>query len=171
MKAINITGERYGRLTAIRQEGSSGGQRMWICICDCGKETKVRQSDLRRGKTKSCGCFKNELIAAAKLKHGGNRRTKVERLYGVWSGIKTRVDNANRECYKNYGGRGIKLCEEWRDYSKFKEWAMNNGYQPDAKRGKCTIDRIDVDGDYNPQNCRFVDRATQNRNRRKNKHG
>ena len=136
---------------------------MWKCKCDCGNEKIVRGSDLTTRKTSSCGCYRKEKTSVTHTIHGG----KNSRLYAVWCDIKQRCNNSNNPIYKYYGERGIKLCEEWtNDFNVFREWAIKNGYDENAKRGKCTIDRIDVNGNYEPSNCRWVSMAEQNLNKR-----
>lgn len=163
--------DRYGRLTVLyevpkadRPKGYTS--RMFVCVCDCVNVTKpITLSDLKRGKTKSCGCFHLERIKAANTKHGDGH----SRLNCVWQNMKQRCYNTKMRDYPLYGGRGIKICDEWRDdYSAFRKWAFENGYDPDAKRGETTIDRIDVNGDYEPSNCRIVTQKAQCNNLRKN---
>lgn len=162
------TGQKFGRLTVIERAENKGLKVAWLCKCDCGNTCVVQAHVLKSGGTKSCGCLKAENNRATWTKHNGCK----ERLYGVWSDIKKRCYNPNYKQYKDYGGRGIQVCEEWRqDYSAFKEFAEANGYDPCAKFGDCTIDRIDVNGDYCPENCRFVDMKVQNNNRRNSRNG
>lgn len=105
------------------------------------------------------------------IKHGGRKRNCTDRLYYVWQKMRLRCCDKKDKSYKNYGGRGISVCDEWRnDYAAFRAWAFANGYNESAKRGDCTLDRIDVNGDYCPNNCRWVSMAEQCRNTRKNKY-
>ena len=153
--ANDLSGQKFGRLTVTsRAENANDGHAQWNCICDCGNKTIVIGSMLKSGATKSCGCLVKETVT----KHG----LHGDRLYEVWSGMKSRCNNPKYRDYKWYGGKGIKLCREWNDsFKAFHDWAYANGYYPTAPRGKCTIDRIDPDGDYEPSNCRFADMHTQ----------
>lgn len=135
----------------------------WICECDCGTVKDVPGSELVRGASKSCGCYKSEKAANAHRKHDG----KGTRLYNVWTSMNNRCRNKNERTYKYYGGRGISVCEEWQDFGNFKKWAYENGYDETAKRGDCTIDRIDNNGNYEPSNCRWVSMKVQRMNARK----
>lgn len=161
--AIDITGMRFGRLVAVRRDGSRNGQAAWICRCDCGNETIAAAKQLRYGSTKSCGCLHLERLRTNAITHGHWN----ERLYGVWHSMQQRTENKTRREYKYYGGRGITVCTEWRNsYEAFRDWAYSHGYDETAARGKCTIDRINVNGNYTPENCRFVGMDVQLKNRR-----
>lgn len=154
-KYIDLTGQRFGRLTVVAECGRRNGSVTWKCQCDCGNVTEARSNHLRRGLIRSCGCLNKEVITK-----NGQSRTH---LYHVWQCIKDRCLNKNYAYWKNYGGRGVTVCEEWRDFEKFRKWAMENGY-----REGLTIDRINNDGNYEPSNCRWTDQKTQTRNRRSN---
>ena len=160
----DLTGMRFGRLVALRYLGQS----KWLCKCDCGSESITLSSRLKNGNTKSCGCLAKERRAEgarrALITHGKRR----SRLYCVYASMKDRCYNPNNKAYSYYGGRGIKVCDEWlNDFGAFYDWAMKNGYDPNAPHGKCTIDRIDNEDNYRPENCRWADMATQNANKRK----
>lgn len=172
---LDITGKRFGKLKVIKKSKDSckSGSK-WICVCDCGNTIVVARSSLTSGHTKSCGCARISFLKSAKpsLKHGGaarNETKKCERLYKVWCGMKERCNNPNNIKYSEYGGRGIKVCDEWNDYSVFREWALKTGYDANAPRGVCTIDRINNNGNYCPSNCRWVDSHIQRINQRRKK--
>lgn len=161
-KPLEIEGMKFGRLTAIRYSHTKNNLRYWECICECGATVYVAAKQLKRGGTKSCGCAKMEWIKKLKYKDG----RCMDRLYGVWQTMLKRCYKENSNTYKYYGAKGIKVCEAWHEYSNFKEWAMANGYKPDAPKGECTIDRIDCMKDYEPENCRWVNMDVQRKNKR-----
>lgn len=156
----DLTGQRFGRLTVLEFVPTDDRNSCWKCQCDCGKIKIVRAPDLNSGRTKSCGCLRKELASKNNTIHG-KAHTK---LHEVWKGIKARSYNINDKEYQHYGGRGITVCDEWRnDFMSFYDWAMANGYSDTL-----TIDRIDNDGNYEPLNCQWVTMKEQARNKRNN---
>ena len=165
-KVIDETGKRYGRLVVLRDAGRNLRQNvLWECQCDCGNKCVVEGGLLRSGNTKSCGCLRVDWPKEHLVTHGMNRKGRPHPLYRVWTGMKTRCTNSNESSYKNYGGRGIAVCDEWQEFEPFMEWALTNGYKHGLE-----IDREDNDGDYTPENCRFVTSAMNARNKRNNHH-
>lgn len=159
-QAIDISGQRFGYLTVIDRAESVGSDRglRWNCQCDCGKQVIVPSARLRQGKTKSCGCMQKQIIAEKMTKHG----MRDTRLYRIWCGMKARCTNPHVKDFRNYGGRGVSVCSEWLEqFDQFADWALEHGYDDSL-----TIDRIDVNGNYEPANCRWVTKAEQNRNKR-----
>lgn len=158
---VDKTGEVFGRLTVLRRsDRKSGRKTYWVCQCECGNIKEVRSDCL--GIVNSCGCLKRE---QNKINLEANHRHKLSgtRLYNEWQCIKRRCLNKNDKRYSDYGGRGIRLCDEWLVPDNFFEWAMANGYRDDL-----TIDRVNNNCDYEPSNCRWVDNKTQSNNKRSN---
>lgn len=155
-------GKKYGRLTVLNYIGrNAAGKPLFMCICECGKQTKTDYYSLQSGTTKSCGCFYKEKVGKATQKHGESRT----RLYNIWIHMRNRCGKPKADNYKYYGARGICVCDEWKNsYETFRNWALANGYKENL-----TIDRIDVDGNYEPSNCRWTTVAEQNANKRPRK--
>ena len=155
---IDLTGQRFGRLTVLHRDTSKpigrGCATYWLCRCDCGNKCSVPAHDLRRGHTKSCGCMRSELHTT----HGMSRT----RIYDTWHNMNRRCNNPNVACYKCYGGRGIKVCDRWKSFENFYD-DMIGTYSDEL-----TIDRINVDGNYEPSNCRWSTPSEQCRNKRTN---
>lgn len=166
MRYRDLTGQRFGNLyvnfrAEDKIEPSGYHCVMWNCTCDCGKVVNVRAKSLTGGVTKSCGCLAKKQLSERAGKHHGYGT----RLYHVWNSLRQRCNNPNNRAYANYGGRGIHICEEWDDFATFREWAYSSGYDETAEKGKCTLDRIDVNVGYNPNNCRWVSLSEQNKNK------
>lgn len=160
-KFIDLTGQRFGRLTVICRADIKSKEIKWICKCDCGNEHITKGIYLRTGETKSCGCIAKEAIIKRNYKHG-KRHT---RLYSIWRDMIRRCESKTRYAHEHYYDKGIRLCDEWRnDFNSFYDWALNNGYTDEL-----TIDRIDVNGNYEPNNCRWVTMKVQCNNRSNNR--
>lgn len=186
---IDLIGQKFGRLTVIEKIGARKKPcgktiMIWKCKCDCGNITEASTNALRSGEKISCGCFRKdreikrtrtsdsqirnvkdygtgEFMQIICTEHGLSRT----RLYNIWQAMKTRCYNKNHKFYKDYGGRGVKICDEWQhDFMSFRKWAINNGYKDGL-----TIDRIDVNGNYEPSNCRWATMSVQNKNKRTKK--
>ena len=159
----DLSGMFFGRLKVIRENGRTKDRHiLWECQCKCGNKVNVSSRELVTGHTKSCGCLQKDIIRSMRYKHGD----RDSRLYSVWKTMKKRCENKNCKSYKWYGTKGVSVCEEWQDYIKFKKWAIENGYNENAPKGECTIDRIDPFGNYEPSNCRWVSMAEQAKNKR-----
>lgn len=166
MKFIDISGKRFGNLVVIKRGDNkilpNGlAVTMWECACDCGNKTIVTSANLRKGVTKSCGCKRGKAGKEnVNYKHGKSNT----RLYKIWEGMHKRCKDVNSKSYKNYGGRGIEICKQWNEYENFEEWALKNGYSDNL-----TIDRINVNQGYYPDNCRWATNKQQSNNRRSNR--
>lgn len=152
---LDLSGQRFGRLVAIERAPNHKRQTVWKCHCDCGAEVEVQLGHLRSGRIVSCGCYKAENSKTRATIHG-LRHTK---LYMVWTSMRQRCKNPKNKEYKYYGGRGISVCEEWNDYAVFNEWAQSHGY-----REGLSIERVDIDRGYCPENCTWIPLSEQAKN-------
>lgn len=160
MRLVDLTGKKFGRLTVVsRAENSKSGKSRWLCVCECGNECIVHGDSLKSGNTKSCGCIRREANHDRATTHGMSNTP----LFAVWCAMVSRCKNPNNKSYKHYGARGINVCGEWLDSSKFIEWAIKNGYADGL-----TIERIDVNKGYEPSNCKWITRKEQARNKTNN---
>lgn len=153
--------EFNGCVVVSRLGTDKWGQATWVCLCSCGKKFTTTGGNVRSGNTKSCGCKKKSLIKEANMTHGDSNT----RLYNIWGDMRRRCHSPKNYSFENYGARGISVCVEWKNsYESFKGWSENNGYAVNL-----SIDRIDNDGNYLPNNCRWVDMKVQGRNKRDNR--
>ena len=162
MKALDISGERFGRLVALHASGfdvqPSRNHIKWLCQCDCGAKFEARLNGLRSGHAKSCGCIKKS------GEHSAKHRLTQTPEYSAWAHMKSRCQNKNNQDYSIYGGRGITVSDSWAD--SFENFLSDMGKKPE---GMFSIDRIDTNGNYEAGNCRWADNHTQSRNKRNNR--
>lgn len=156
MKKEDLKGRIFGRLFVIKQDNTSKRVK-WICKCECGNYKSISATHLKSGATTSCGCYQKEKASESNKTHNKTHSS----LYNRWKSIKQRCNNPNNKSFPNYGGRDIKICEEWMNFENFYNWAINNGYSKELQ-----LDRIDNNGNYEPNNCRWAKAIDNNHNRR-----
>ena len=162
-KPIDLTGQRFGKLVALKWTGRSNTSgRIWLCRCDCGKYSEVSIGRLKSGNTRQCKDCAMEIHKVACFKnHEKRRELRRDRLHNIWNNMRSRCNNPKHKSFQYYGGKGIKIYEPWSDsFEEFKSWAISNGYNEDS-----TIERVDINKDYCPQNCIFVSKREQAYNR------
>jgi hypothetical protein len=158
MKKIDLIGKRFGRWTVIKESENKGKNVAWVCLCDCGNKRTCLSYNLLSGKSTNCGCVRRKKLSVIFKKHGGTGT----RLYSIYKSMKQRCYNKNNSAYKYYGGKGIVICKNWKnDFSVFRDWALQNKY----KENISSIDRINPNGNYCPENCRWVSLKKQQNNK------
>lgn len=174
-KFIDLTGQKFGRLLVLERAENKYGRTAWKCKCDCGNYKEVTSYDLKSQKIKSCNCLQKEngIIIGKTKGYTSTHNLSKTRIYAIWLSIKQRCYYKRGISYKNYGGRGIKICNEWLNkengFINFYNWAIENGYDENKSRKEQSLDRIDVNGNYEPNNCRWVTMKIQQNNKQNNK--
>lgn len=163
-KYKDLIGQKFGFLEVVSiTDERKHGKVVWLCKCDCGKYVKVSSHNLKNRSTVSCGCYSKKILEQSRIKHGMYK----SRIYNIYICMKERCYNTKAKSYSDYGGRGIEICDEWigeNGFQNFCSWALENGYNE-----KLTIDRINVNGNYCPENCRWTTHKVQNNNTRRNR--
>ena len=156
MRSVDLTGQKFGRLTVVRFDHKENGRKYYLCQCDCGNFKIVSNHSLKSGNTKSCGCLHKEILIQ-RNKDNRIHHPENERLLRIWRAMLHRCYKETDEHYDYYGGRGIKVCDDWHNFETFQEWALANGYADNL-----TIDRLDGNKDYCPENCSWATMTVQN---------
>lgn len=160
---LDYTGKKFARMTVVEFTEKINGHIMYRCLCDCGTEKIVRLSSLMTGNTVSCGCYSKERRSAISIEANTKHNLSHHPLYHIWANMKDRCANANSTSYSNYGARGITVCSQWiESFENFYNWAISDGNYKDG----LSIERVNVNGNYESSNCTFADTYVQSRNRR-----
>ncbi len=153
-KVVDLSGEKFGKLEVLKLAYIKNKRTCyWLCKCECGNTKVINGDSLKKGDIKACGCLRGK---------GSKYSIQDKKIYKKWSHMLSRCNNPKDISYKNYGGRGIKVCKEWFDYENFAKWSIENGYSENLE-----LDRINTNGDYSPDNCRYITRLENSRNKRK----
>ena len=164
----DLVGKKFGKLTVIKwlptnERDPKYKNYPYLCLCECGNYIQAKANALTSGNKVSCGCYHDEYSHSTKIIHR-THNSSYTRLYHVWQAMKDRCTNPNSTSHKNYYDKGVRVCDEWFDFEVFKEWALDNGYDENAPQGKCTIERLDGNKGYSPDNCIWADAKVQRRN-------